>query len=965
MTTLLMERQRLVRFISRFIFFGFKIIFLVLSNRDSFAPTWNVYTPIYATKNDSSKLKSSITKWCTDAFERIEEFDIDEAEHILKASLDLSDPSREHAKFIGKVFIRNSTVKSVNAKRLKGKTVSFTNETASRFNSLNNRLSQLATAVNHVTNKIRFTKATRRSKRQAPVLVENLTINGPIKIKSINGRPVTDLVYTTNSRNTQLRDVIANEVVVTKELSVNGKVDGVEVREDNVLLKQPQQILRPMTVNNLSVKTLSEVVEINGLPFDEIMKLLHGKVDPKIPNMINELTVDTMTIERFLNDRNFTAMSVNSMKTSGDQVVTGAKTIGHLKANNVFFRKALRDQRISGTPLAMLVNVNDTRQKIEIKQDIRFTDELNVNRLFVTERINNVNVKDGFIQVMRKRGPTSQTVTGEKFFDTVHLLSPIVLQGKIESKTLAKMNPIVTIDENLVLQGDYKISGPVTIRRYINATEDIVTLNSLSLKNLADKGLNLFTTKTTDSNLVFENVVEVRRNLEAKSLNQKAVGNFVKANFPDMQTVRGLITFNRGLKVHSGTVQADIINDVDLKQLNNTILKRVSSSTQFIDGNAEFVNLKVGQLVAPKVLVGSKNINKVLDVHTKQDLSSLELNNLRVKTLNVTNMVQAEGGKIFNHDINFLIDDIVVEDTSDTSVLAKKIFSDLIVDHLEFQEGNEWKAIIANFEDSIAQDLNVVDNLVFKNEMKISNLVVSGTINGVSYDDMIKNWMQVEGDQVFTASQTITSIGVEEDLVLSRGTINDIKIASMINESIWIDEPMYVENVVIEGDMIVRGKVMTPTVNGMNLQEKLILNNTNEPQNIPKLVVDGNADVSYIKFDHINDIDIALFDAGLGGSDGTADLIVNGNVKFNYEPKVNFVNDQNIQELHDSIWMADNDVELSGDDIQFLAETESKGTINSDVSHELNFKLRKYYFLLLSRASTEKIFNSILIITSV
>jgi hypothetical protein len=795
------------------------------------------------------------------------------------------------------------------------------------------------------------------------LLIKTLTVDETINVESINGKAVADLVYKSNRRNQRMKEIIANKVVINEMLFVNGKVDGIEMAEDNVFLNLQQQVLRPLKLQSFTANTVAGVAQLNAMPFNDFVTMLRRKVDKKIPNMIHQLTVDTMTIGRFLNQRNFTAMSINALKTSGNQILSGSTNIGRLKANRLIFQKVPRDQTISNVPLSVLININDTSKKIDIAQDIRFVEDLHVEDLVVKERINNINVKNGEILVLRKRGRSRQIVTGEKFFDFVNLLSPIVLQGKIESKTLERMNPIVTVNENLVLQGNYKITGPVTIKRIINATEDIASINeALTLRNLLENGLNLFTTKKTSNKLVFKGVVEVKKNLQAVSLNEKPVANFVKTNFQDQQTIHGTITFSKSLLVYGGTVQADIINDVDVNKLNKTILKRFSPVTQFIDGNVELVELQVPQLVSSNVKVNGKSLDLVLNTNMEQELNQMTVHSVNVKSLKVTNMQQKEGGKIFGTDLNFLIDDTVTKKSlADDSFIAEKEFTNLEVEHLMFSDENEWKSIITNFENAIAQDLNITEDLTFDSEMRIGNLFVTGTINGVSYDDMLNNWLQIEGAQEFTAPQRFASMEIENNLILNNGSINGIDIAKMVRESIWIDEPLYVENVVIEGEAAVWGKVMSPMVNGIDLNGKLILNNTNEPQTIKKIVLDGDTFVEYLNFTNINGIDCEKFTSAFAGDNNdTVNLMIHGGAVFNYQPKIVNLNHENLQELYESIWVADRDVILTGDDIQFLAGVTSDGDIYTDVSCVAvvtNDQL-KTFFQSFNRRSTRRISSS-------
>ena len=838
---------------------------------------------------------------------------------------------------MGKLFVKNATVGTVNAIAMKGKTVSFGNETAQRVNSLTERLVTLSTAAQHVKRKVDFTRATQRKKRQT-MLIRNLKVDGPLKIQSINGRLIRDLVYKSNRRNTRLTGIVANEILIRENLFVNGKVDGIEMALDNVIINQPSQTLRPFSIDNVSVKNIADVAQVNSLGIDQFFTLVRRKVDKKLPNMIHELKVDSLEIGQFLNDRNFTALSINSLKTSGDQIIVAPINIGKLTANKVTFQKVLRDQEISNIPLVNLIDVKERRRRIDIQQDVQFTDDVKANRTIVLERIKNVNVINQKLQVLRKKGTKQQIVTAEKFFDNVNLLSPIMLQGKIESKTLEKMNPIITINNNLVLQGDYKITGPVTVRRYINASDDITTASgSLGLKNLALNGLNLFTTKETSNKFVIKNVVEVKRNLEAISLNGNLVTNFVRTNVQDLQTINGIKIFKKGLMVHGGTVQADIIDDVDINHLNKTILKLSSSSTQFINGNVEFASLRAAQLISPAVSVNGRNSDLLLNVNRPQELSQLVVENARIQSAKAMNLQQLEGGKIFDHDLNFIIDDIVTRDSTADKIIAEKEFNDLNIDRLTFVEGNEWKKIILNYEKAMSQDLNVTENVDFGKEMTIKNLIVNGSINGVSYFDMTNNWLQNEGEQFFTAPQTISSMEISNNLAVTSEMINGANIEKMRAESVWIDEPIYVENIEIHGDCIVRSEIYSPLVNKVNLQGKLILNNTNEHQNIKEIVVEDIAEFEFLNFAFINGINCDKFTRALGGDNSTANLSIRGNAIFNFQPRITSLNGENLKEFYENIWIADRDVELRGEDIQFLKDVRIEGPLYASVSYFDNF----------------------------
>lgn len=439
--------------------------------------------------------------------------------------------------------------------------------------------------------------ASHRHKRQlsnSTIEVQDLIIGESLLVEQINGRSISDLVYRDSKRNPEINEINANEVLIKKNLFVSNKIDNIEMSLDNVIIADERQVLREIELDKLTVKHIVATNNLNALKFNDFFVLLKKKVDKKIPTTINELRVEGMVVDQLINNRNFTSLNRNALKVNGDQIVSGTWKIGELMARNLVLVNPM-DQRISGVSLQQLVNINDTRGRIDIDQDIRFANKLlTVNKLYVFERINNINVKQGNLMILRKKWPLEQVITGIKDFDFVKLLEPIKLQGKIKSKTLEKMNPITTINQNIMLEGNYIITGPVSIKRLLSSSENIYSKNkNLSLLNLMNNGLNLFTTTQTNAKLRFKQLIEVEGNLQLKTLNNKDVESFVKTNVKEVQFITAQKTFLNDLVIVGGSCDAQIINDVQLDQLNRTMLKKFSPTTQFVSGSITFNKISV------------------------------------------------------------------------------------------------------------------------------------------------------------------------------------------------------------------------------------------------------------------------------------------------------------------------------------------------------------------------------------
>lgn len=492
------------------------------------------------------------------------------------------------------------------------------------------------------------------------------------------------------------------------------------------------------------------------------------------------------------------------------------------------------------------------------------------------------------------------------------------------------MNPVASIDKNLVLQGDFVIQGPVKIQRSLNVTGDVLSSNSeLGLRKLGEMGLKLSDSNLTRNRLVFKDVVQVRENFNAETINNVPVDNFIKLDINQEQSIRGKKIFKKNLLV-KGSLEVKVVNDVDLNQLDATTVKQVSNATQLIDGNVQIASLQVDQLVSPTAKLNGKNIDMVLSRKKSQKLVQMRAENVKVKSFNTNNVEHKIGSKVLGNDINFLIDDTITKDSFVDTVIAEKKFKNLKVKNLQFAEGNEWKDIVGNFE-SILQGFNISHDVVLDNEMEIKSLTVKGKINGISYDDMINHWLKLEGDQSFSAPQNFKKLNAQQNVNLA--TINGENVEKLLEESIYIDEPITLENLQINGRLAVNTKLLTPLVNGAIFNEKLIINNTQEIQVLKKLQVDGNAFIQHLNYTYLNGINCnEFFNVFNGNEEPLPSIKIVGKATFSRPINVTFLNNANVQELYDIAWLSNRNVQLIGDDIQFLDESRIDDQLFIDVS---------------------------------
>lgn len=885
-----------------------------------------------------------LSDWVEKAKQRMDSFNVEENLEVLVNSVNMRSLESDHAKFMGKVTLKNSKAKIVTANSFHAGPLSFSDATASRLTDISNRQSTLQTMTKRVAEKLKFSMATgKRIRRSTSPLIEDLIVTDELQVKTINGKKISNLL--TQSRKASiLRGLQAKEVQIDGKLFVDNKIDGVDFTEDNLILNRPQSPLRPFTVENLTVKSLNDVVFVNKLKFQEFFISMKQKNSLKLPTKFQNLNANDIILRKLLNDHNFTEIVDKSLKLTGDQFFDAPVSIGKLTAKKLSFLESLPIKAISNIPIAHLIDTQNREKHYFIQQDIQFTRNLTVNDLRVTNRISNINVVNGVLQVMRKSGDIKkQVVTGEKFFNRVKLMSPIVLRGKIRSNTLDMMNPMKIVDEKLVLQGDYRISGPVTVRKVVNATNDIkcVVDPNLSLRRLSESGLNLHTSKSTKCNLNFKNVVEVLGNLNAISVNQKIVENFVKCKYPNVQTIEAPTTFNNSVLVQNGKVECEIVNDVDILQLNRTTLKKFHPGTQFITGNVEIATLHTPKIISQEILCNGKNLKSILSRNGTQQIKKLIAGRLNASNMKIHSLKQnLVGSTVLGEDLSSTLADLVRKDSNEAIFIQPKSFSQLNVDHLKFDESNKWKGIVTNYESALSQEVTFDENIEFRNEMLIDHLEVSGMINEVSFDDINNNWLRVEGEQTFTASQFFDSIEIEKNLDVLSTIVNNVNISDVIERSVWLDDPIVnFKELVVDNDMIVKNEVLSPTVNGVFLDKMLLLNSKKEIQEVNELS-GHDLFVGYLDFTHINNIDCDKFIKGFTDNADKSTLHVKrGIVKFNTHPSLYHLNDLDLKELYETVWISNRDTRLTGENIKFLGNVKvfEDYTIYADVSRQLNF----------------------------
>lgn len=344
---------------------------------------------------------------------------------------------------------------------------------------------------------------------------------------------------------------------------------------NELLTKKSNLTLKLFEVDSLIVPNSKKINEKSG-----------KKEKRQIPSKFSVdtvLRVDELFVSGRLNGIEFSDLLENVLRTNAIEQKIGASiNIDILSSRSVQIpSNIISDQNLSG-----LISIRDNQTIID--QHIRFMKSLSVNDLRIIERLNQINIHNEVLDVLFKRKKAVQTITGSKLFQSIKLLEPIFQSGKIQinSPNLNKIKPIVTIEEDLILTGDYSISGNVTIRNGMIAKNLFGRSGRFSVDSLLTDGLRIDETNINIP-IEFSQSIQIENVGQGTHINDVSVDNLIKRNVIDVQKVTSTKIFHNDLYVENGIGDAFTINFINLDKLNKTVLK-TNADNQILNGSIHF-----------------------------------------------------------------------------------------------------------------------------------------------------------------------------------------------------------------------------------------------------------------------------------------------------------------------------------------------------------------------------------------
>lgn len=144
---------------------------------------------------------------------------------------------------------------------------------------------------------------------------------------------------------------------------------------------------------------------------------------------MGNLHVQNLTVTGKFNDNKIVPLFTNTLRSSGIQVF---KTNSSLKIKNITANRiATVSGLISGKNISDLVRIDSG--DFVIDQFVRFSKPLIIENLEVHERINNIRVINGELDVLLQNSDQIQQITGFKEFEHVELREPVIIRVSLHS----------------------------------------------------------------------------------------------------------------------------------------------------------------------------------------------------------------------------------------------------------------------------------------------------------------------------------------------------------------------------------------------------------------------------------------------------------------------------------------------------------------------------------------------------
>ncbi|XP_017775972.1 PREDICTED: uncharacterized protein LOC108562216 isoform X2 [Nicrophorus vespilloides] len=727
----------------------------------------------------------------------------------------------------------------------------------------------------------------------------------------INGRPSSEMLSTEVSLESLN---IEGDVVFVSAINVEDNLNNIAFSKENILLVKGDQIFKKgLNLSNVDAEEISTKY-INKLLMSSIPHVSRRKMITKL----DSLRAKNVVIDGLLNNIDLPTLYKYVLRNSGDQEITTQYIFDELKVENVETRL------MNGINVPHdLVVINEG--EFEIEQEVIFLQDIAVDEVFVSSKLNDVNVLNGKLDVLLRNSNDVQHISGSKSFESIDMLAPIKLQCKIKCEQLDRINPVTKFRENIVVSGNYTLEGDVTVENLLQTTDLKPTNSRYSLGSLQQFGLRVADTQIP-IHLVFKQQLNVL-DVSADRINGIETQAWVVNGGNDTQRIKGWKIFEGDLVIVGDTSLLNV-NGIHLHSFDQNVLK--IDGDQVITGKHHIASINTPSIYSSSIKMGQRdwsdlvlnNVEQIITGTTK--IQSLEVGGVETENVSVN-------GKINGIDLSEMLSDSVYVDSTDT-IGGRKWFKNVTVDNLTSKKDikmNKIPTMLKKAQATFNEDLELSNNVA------IEKITFKSTMNGISADEFAANWVNGE-DIVIAGDKHLDTLILHGGLFVDSNRINNVDLTDLAVNSVKADEPHTFNSIQFKNDLI--------ALSGFELRghiEKVDINNIVADADIELILTDS------ITFnENVTILDGKLYVEGLvnGKSLGELctfsdpvngdekNLIIEGNAFFAKSPKVDLVNGLSISEIHQNTWLRNRETTFKGHldfgDLHFESDVFVRGYVN-------------------------------------
>ncbi|XP_044255131.1 uncharacterized protein LOC123005441 [Tribolium madens] len=876
---------------------------LVVSSKNNKGKTANIFRLEFTHLNVVNEIYADMSTWCDSGLAKIEEmvngdvFDevLGEAE---RADIDEEKENTEIQNLNSQIDSLNSLLDQLNVfhkpEQISAEVIIFNNSTFIQ-NLVTDKIN------NFETNKLlENTLNIELGFDLGEVSFVSLITDESLKAHAINARDPQTLLHTSDNLNlTNLK--VQGNLSAPKGIKVEGKLNNMSINNKSLLLKSGDQnfsqplVLQEAEINKITAKSL------NG---QDLANLRTPTQEPIISHL-ETLKVKNLTIGGYINNVDVPTLDKYALKKSGNQQITSEFIFDEIQGKNleVF-------GEISGKKVSDLISANSGNYSLN--SEIIFKNDLFVDDLEVSKSLDGIEVFDGKLDILLKDSREEQEITGAKIFDDVIIYHAINFQGHVKSKNLEKMNPLITIENDLVLTGPKTITGHVQIENLVSVKDIVTTDGTYSLTWLEADGLKL-TSKEVKPHLHFVQQINIDE-IFVDTLNGKNPHDFVVTGTEESQIIQSVKTFLGDVRVTGGT-NAIKINDVEIEELENKVLR--INGDQEIEGKHH-----IKHVIADKISSNETKFNEALNQTSSENVViNRDLKVDKIKTGSIT-----VKGLVNNLNFTQIVNDTVKKD-SDRLIGGHKNFNKLTINNLHTENGITLHNLAEIDKLTIDKPINLtnikVENIYFENEFNGVDKKIFGNENNTDHTIIPKNL-------------NLDTVVVFGNVYIASNKISEVEIEDLVENSVKLDEPFEFNSATFESQVISRSRVsLNGHIEDFDFENALLPNSDKELIIIGEKNFKNSVTIngSFVLDGLLNGINVTQFcEFSMGESEGR-NVTIDGNVYFAMGPNIGKINNVNINEIRNRAWFKDRDVNLTGsvhfDDIIFENDIYVKGYVEN------------------------------------